>query len=313
MSPTLQFVTVCTIAALQGHQPRTPPLSRLESSTITTTATHPRCLQLCNWGLSPAKYDWLVYFLGRTLCWLGVITVRAEYDYSLQAALCPIMMLHFLKHKEPLSIRCQHPSNYTSQSFFWGHFLSHQTLKNTTVQTLSRRPAQVYAQLWLCWSHCLLHDGGQWELPIFCPNKPVCFVMEQWRQPIQPWVRMRRDLDWKEPFVAALLPSLPADPPVTTSVWHILFMEWILPGRELSFQTSMRNDSEVVFSLQTPSLPLFFFFCFHPSSPRCYLLPSLRKSLVSCLSSPRLPCQRTISHMSDSSSVDTVQVAIWEI
>lgn len=27
------------------------------------------------------------------------------------------------KHNELLSIRCQRPSNYTHNTFFWGHFL----------------------------------------------------------------------------------------------------------------------------------------------------------------------------------------------
>lgn len=109
------------------------------------------------------------------------------------------------------------------------------------------------------------------------------FVMEQWRQPIQPCVRMA-SVGARPALKGSLCCSFPPSslliPPVTTSVWHILCKsEWsFLHGSCLQRQEKKNGlliqDSLIYFFSTSPRvptlcLPLLFFSPVHPLLLSC--------------------------------------------
>lgn len=158
--------------------------------------------------------DLYVLLAGSYFDW-GSLPLRAQ-DIA-EDEVCPIMMLSTMSccpsDVNILPIIPIIPSfRPISCCWFWS------CSQNITVQTVQVPSLNQLRHVWsacpvfalcchLLWL-CLSLDGGQRMLPILSPNKLVRLVMEQWRQPTQPWVRMAtlgEDMDWKDVFVA---PSL---------------------------------------------------------------------------------------------------------
>lgn len=149
----------------------------------------------------------------------------------------------------------------------------------------------------------------------------LSFVMEQWRQPTQSLVKMamsERGLGLKGCLCCSFSPSSLLIPPTPHLCGTFsLRSESCLDGSCLRCQWGVTLECLDGWVLPRPlfhccPFPFFvFILCplyslLHPPSESDWGRVLLAAS--SCLL-----CQGAISHMSDSSSVDTVQAAIWEI
>lgn len=139
-------------------------------------------------------------------------------------------------HGELLSIRCQHISSYSHNTLLWGSFLfpiliTHSKILECKLHKLSvwvnSDTLGVHAQFMLCavWDAgfsvlvMMVDRESQFSLQI---NLSALWWNNEDSQYSSGWDRPCWGWTWTERNSLFLLPAvLPADPCITTSVWHI--------------------------------------------------------------------------------------------